>query len=70
MKRREGKLSIHKTQDPQNGAVECETNLVVLLFNIFISVLDEGIECILSKFANDTKLEGTADTPEGCAAIQ
>ncbi|PKU48844.1 hypothetical protein llap_815 [Limosa lapponica baueri] len=28
------------------------------------------MECILSKFADDTKLGGVADTPEGCATIQ
>lgn len=39
-----------------------------ILFNIFISDLDDGVEH--SKFAEGTKLQGAANTPEDCAAIQ
>ena len=46
------------------------SSLGLMLFNIFVGCVNSGIECTLSKFADNTKLSGTADMLEGRDATQ
>ena len=41
-----------------------------MFFNIIISDTDDGIECTISKSADDIKLSGAVNTPQGREAIQ
>ena len=52
---------------PQGSVLEL---MLFIIFNTFISHINEGIKCTLSKCADDTKLCGVVNTPKEWSAIQ
>ena len=62
--------SMAQRLDEATSGVPQQPALELILFNISISDNNSGVKCTPRKFADNTKLWGAIDVPEGWDAIQ